>query len=75
MSSLSSYEQKMMRERMIKKIKNETMGDVMFQHLKDSFGDDLKVKDPDEDISQSSQKKKKNNNNLSTADGKKKSHK
>ena len=48
-----------MRERMIKKIKNETMGDVMFQHLKDSFGDDLKVKDPDEDISQSSQKKKK----------------
>ena len=59
MSSLSSYEQKMMRERMIKKIKNETMGDVMFQHLKDSFGDDLKVKDPDEDISQSSQKKNK----------------
>ena len=59
MSSLSSYEQKMMRERMIKKIKNETMGDVMFQHLKDSFGDDLKVKNPDEDISQSSQKKNK----------------
>ena len=34
-----------MREKMIQKIRNQTMGDVMFEHLKDSFGAELKVKD------------------------------
>eukprot|EP00943_MAST-04B_sp_MAST-4B-sp1_P008345 g8345.t1 len=48
-SSLSSYEQKIMREKMTQKIRNETMGDVMFQHLKESFGSDLKVKENDVD--------------------------
>ena len=45
MSRQMKDEEKIMREKMIQKIRNQTMGDVMFEHLKDSFGAELKVKD------------------------------
>ena len=47
MSRKMKEEEKIMREKMIQKIRNQTMGDVMFEHLKDSFGADLKVKGDD----------------------------
>lgn len=43
---------------MTQKIRNETMGDVMFKHLKESFGSDLKVKENDVDTSKLDAKEK-----------------